>query len=220
MSFRLALAFLIGEAVLWGQAATLRGTVTDESGAIIPGSKVMLSGSGGLLKTAISNAEAVYSFADLAPGRYTLQATAPDLALAKPIAIEIKAGAQTLNLQLKVVFATQQVTVEDRAGAAVGTDASSNANALVLRGTDLDALSDDPEDLQADLLALAGPAAGPNGGQIFVDGFSGGQLPAKSSIREIRINQNPFSPEYDRLGFGRIEILTKPGTDKFRGDLG
>ena len=29
----------------------------------------------------------------------------------------------------------------------------------------------------------------------------------------IRINQNPFSPEYDKLGFGRIEILTKPGSE-------
>src|SRR5256885_11141242 len=66
-------------------------------------------------------------------------------------------------------------------------------------------------------MALAGPAAGPGGGSIFIDGFSGGQLPSKDSIREIRINQNPFSPEYDRLGFGRIEIFTKPGTDKFRG---
>ena len=45
------------------------------------------------------------------------------------------------------------------------------------------------------------------------------RLPPKASIREIRINQNPFSSEYDRLGYGRIEILTKPGTDKFHGQL-
>jgi hypothetical protein len=38
---------------------------------------------------------------------------------------------------------------------------------------------------------------GPNGGQIFVDGFSG-TLPPKEAIREIRINQNPFSPENDQ----------------------
>ncbi len=57
----------------------------------------------------------------------------------------------------------------------------------------------------------------PNGGQIYIDGFTGGQLPPKSSIREIRINQNPFSAQYDKLGYGRIEILTKPGTDKLHG---
>src|SRR5207248_10977107 len=111
-------------------------------------------------------------------------------------------------------------TVQSDTGPGLSTDATNNAGALVLRGADLDALSDDPDDLMADLQALAGPSAGPNGGSIFIDGFSGGDLPAKNSIREIRINQNPFSPEYDKLGFGRIEIFTKPGTDKFRWSIG
>jgi hypothetical protein len=87
-----------------------------------------------------------------------------------------------------------------------------------MSGSDLDALSDDTDDLAVELQALAGPAVGPNGGDIFIDGFSGRRLPPKASIREVRINQNPFSAEYDRLGFGRIEIFTKPGTDKFRGE--
>jgi hypothetical protein len=73
--------------------------------------------------------------------------------------------------------------------------------------------------LQSELQALAGPSAGPNGGQIYVDGFTAGQLPPKSAIREIRINQNPFSPEYDKLGYGRIEIFTKPGMDNYHGEL-
>ena len=94
-----------------------------------------------------------------------------------------------------------------------------NANAVVLKGKDLDALSDDPDELENQLQALAGPAAGPNGGEIYIDGFTGGQIPPKSSIREIRVNQNPFSAEFDRLGYGRIEILTKPGTDKLHGQI-
>ena len=129
----------------------------------------------------------------------------------------MKTGLQSLNLQLKVATTAQQVTIQDNPGPSVTADPSNNASALVLRGDDLQALSDDPDDLQADLQALAGPSAGPNGGSIFIDGFSGGELPAKDSIREIRINQNPFSPEYDKLGYGRIEIFTKPGTDKFHG---
>jgi hypothetical protein len=122
-----------------------------------------------------------------------------------------------LNLQLRVAVTTQQITVESTAP--LSAEASNNASATIINGKDLDALSDDPEDLQADLQALAGPAAGPNGGDIFVDGFSGAQLPAKESIREIRINQNPFAPEYDRIGLGRVEVLTKPGTDKLRGTV-
>ena len=99
----------------------------------------------------------------------------------------------------------------------VSTEAGSNASAIVLKGKDLDALSDDPDELSNELSALAGPSAGPNGGQIYIDGFTGGTLPPKSAIREIRINQNPFSAEFDRIGYGRIEILTKPGTDVLHG---
>ena len=109
--------------------------------------------------------------------------------------------------------------MQENPGPAISVDPTQNAGALVLRGADLQALSDDPDDLQADLQALAGPSAGPSGGQIYIDGFTGGQLPSKDSIREIRINQNPFSPEYDKLGYGRIEILTKPGTDKLHGNV-
>src|SRR5581483_11344794 len=65
--------------------------------------------------------------------------------------------------------------------------------------------------------AMAGPGAGPNGADVYIDGFSGGNLPPKSSIREVRINSNPFAAEFDRPGFGRIEIFTKPGTDNLHG---
>ena len=125
----------------------------------------------------------------------------------------------TLDLPLKIMNITQRVTVEDDAGPSVSMETASNASATIISGKDLDALSDDPQDLADDLAALAGPAAGPSGGAIFVDGFSGGQLPPKESIREIRINSNPFSPEYDKLGLGRIEIFTKPGSDQFHGSI-
>ena len=98
-------------------------------------------------------------------------------------------------------------------------DPSANGDALVLRGSDLDVLSDDPDDLAADLAALAGPGAGPNGGQIYIDGFTGGRLPAKASIREIRVNHNPFSAQFDRIGLGRVEVFTKPGSEDFHGEI-
>jgi hypothetical protein len=117
------------------------------------------------------------------------------------------------DLALDIAVAKQQITVDEQSSN-LQTSPESNAGAIVIKDKDLDALSDDPDQLQDELNALAGPAAGPNGGEIYIDGFTGGQLPPKSSIREIRINQNPFSAEYDKLGYGRIEILTKPGTDK------
>jgi TonB dependent receptor len=123
-----------------------------------------------------------------------------------------------LNAHLAIQEQQEKVIVSDST-TQLDTSSGSNANSLSLKGKDLDALSDDPDELQDELTALAGPSAGPNGGQIYIDGFTAGQLPPKSSIREIRINQNPFSAEYDKLGYGRIEILTKPGTDKFHGQL-
>jgi len=119
-----------------------------------------------------------------------------------------------LSISLTIKVEQQNISVSDEnSGVSVSPD--ENASAMVIKGADLDALSDDLNELANQLQALAGPAAGPNGGQIYVDGFSRGQIPPKSSIREIHINQNPFSAEFDRLGYGRIQIFTKPGTNKF-----
>ena len=202
------------------QTVTLKGQVSDESGGVVPGATVTLQGPRGFSKTTVSGNDGSYSFAGLPLGSYTVSASAPGLVLSQAVKIPALAGDRSLNLVLHVAAEKQQVTVADNSGPSVSTDASANASAVVLRGADLDALSDDPDDLAADLQALAGPAAGPSGGSIFIDGFSGGQLPPKDAIREIRINQNPFSPEYDKLGFGRIDIFTNPGSDKFHGDLG
>jgi hypothetical protein len=201
------------------QLGILRGVVTDESGALVPGAKVVVSDGARPVKSVTAGNDGSYSIAGIPSGKYTVQASSPGLVQFQPATVEINGGATaTANLQLRVTLEKQEVTVQENSGPMVTTDPSQNAGALILRGADLDALSDDPDDLQADLQALAGPAAGPNGGQIYIDGFTGGTLPSKDSIREIRINQNPFSPEFDRLGYGRIEILTKPGTDKFRGN--
>src|SRR5215470_1106503 len=211
------LAIFTISSVSFAQSVSLRGQVTDQNGAVIPKAKVTLDGPSGAVQAVATGDRGGSSFTDLGPGDYSVMASAPNLALLEPAKITLKSGVQTLNLQLSVVIAEQNVNVQENTAPAVTTDSSNNASAVVLRGDDLKSLGDSAEDLQADLLALAGPSAGPGGGAIFIDGFSGGQLPAKESIREIRINQNPFSPEYDRVGFGRIEILTKPGTDKLRG---
>src|SRR5216117_3884979 len=129
---------------------------------------------------------------------------------------EFSPGRQQLNIGLVIQIEEEKVEVSD-SSTRVDVDPSNNAGTVVMKGKDLEALSDDPDELQSELQALAGPSAGPNGGQMYIDGFTGGQLPPKSSIREIRINQNPFSSEYDKLGYGRIEVFTKPGTDKFHG---
>jgi hypothetical protein len=218
-----ALLLLLALSVaIFGQPGNgiVRGIITDESGALVPGARVTVSNASGPVKSATSADNGSYSVTGLPPGKYVVQASSPGLVQPQTATVDV-GGMQpaTLNLQLHVAEEKQEVTVQENPGPSVSVDPSQNAGALILRGADLDALSDDPDDLQADLQALAGPAAGPSGGQIYIDGFTGGTLPAKDSIREIRINQNPFSPEFDKLGYGRIEILTKPGSDKFHGNV-
>ncbi|MGB7264632.1 MAG: carboxypeptidase-like regulatory domain-containing protein, partial [Terracidiphilus sp.] len=154
----------------------------------------------------------------LPAGSYIVQAAYEGFAPFVSAPISLAAGqVKSVDIKMAIEAAQQQVVVSEDEGPTVSVEAGGNASALVLKGADLDALSDDPDELSNELTALAGPSAGPNGGQIYIDGFTGGQLPPKSAIREIRINQNPFSAEFDRIGYGRIEILTKPGTDKLHG---
>ena len=195
--------------------SSLRGLVIDQLGAAIVGATVTLTDATGQAKTTVSSSEGTYLFSGLAPGKYTIRAAAKGFAPSGDAEVELKAGQrQTLDLNLKVTIEEQKVTIAGETP--VSTEPTANANQTVISGKDLDALPDDPDELAAALQALAGPSMGPNGGQIFIDGFSGGSLPSKSSIREIRINQNPFAAENDQPS-GRIDVFTKPGTDKLRG---
>jgi hypothetical protein len=198
------------------QTATLHGAVVDPSGAVVPDAAITLT-LGGRSLHAKSAADGHYAFRSLAPGTYTLAVTANGFAPMSIPSVVITAGAvKDLNLPLAIAVEQQQVTVEGQnQGISISSD--QNASQTVIKGSDLDALSDDPDELQNELQALAGPAAGPNGGQIYIDGFEGGQIPPKSSILEIRVNQNPFSAEFDRIGYGRVEIITKPGSQKLSG---
>jgi Carboxypeptidase regulatory-like domain len=200
-------------------SGAVRGTVKDDTGGVIPGAVVTLANQNGTVQTTNSNATGNYTFRGVAPGPYTVSATYAGLQQEGTKSVTVAAGqAAAGDIVMTVQSQRQEVTVSDTSSAnTVSTEPTNNATALVLRQEDLDALPDDPDDLQADLEALAGPAAGPGGNQIFIDGFTGGRLPPKESIREIRINSNPFSAEYDKLGYGRIQIFTKPGSDQFHG---
>ncbi len=190
---------------------SLQGTVTDPSASLIPSVAVTVSNQT-FTRTVRTDAAGRYQLNGLPPGTYLLKANASGFATWEQAAYPVAAGrAQRLDIALSLRTQSDQVTVAaDTERATVSTDPSSNADALVLQKSDLEALPDDRDDLTADLQALAGPAAGPNGGQFFIDGYTGGRLPPKQSIREIRINQNPFAAQFDRPGQGRVEIFTKP----------
>ncbi len=203
-------------AVAQQNTCAIAGKVTDPTGALIPNAEVRATNSSGATIHGVSDTGGVYLL-QLPAGEYRLEVTAIGFESSRPVAIAVSGGRTVRhNVQLAVGIVKEQVRVSETS--TVDTEPSSNASAITLSGSSLDSLADDPEDLTQDLAALAGPSAGPDGGEIYVDGFSGGKLPPKSSIREIRVNQNPFSAEYDRIGFGRVEIFTKPGASDFHGE--
>src|SRR5215213_1335974 len=198
------------------QATTgsLRGQLADEFGGVIVGAAVTATDAAGASKTATSDSDGNFSLAGLAPGKYIVRAVAPGFSLYENGEVDVAAGRNELGkITLGVSLEKEEVTVASEGPINVE---GSSAGAIVLKGKDLEALPDDPDELAAALQALAGPSAGPNGGQITIDGFEGGRIPSKDSIREVRVNDNPLSAERDQPGFGGIQIFTKPGTDKLR----
>jgi hypothetical protein len=196
-------------------SGSISGTVADPTGAVIPQANVTASRVGHAPVSTTSDGVGHYSFSQLAPGLYVIEAQSPNFHTTRKEGVRVAPGASlTLTMTLAIETSQQSVTVS-----ADTLDASpeKNGGAIVLKGEDLRALSDDPDELSTQLQAMAGADA-ETGTQFYVDGFTASRLPPKSSIREIRINQNPYSAQYDTLGFGRIEILTKPGTDKLHAD--
>src|SRR6266581_1962591 len=214
-----SLLIFLADALSQVPTGSLRGQATDPSGAAVPGATVIVLPAEGPSSTTTTNRDGVFEMKPLASGKYTVQVFAQGFAQFEVKDVVVTAGSPiVIAVHLSIEEQKEKVVVSDST-TQLDTSSGSNANSITLKGKDLEALSDDPDELQEELTALAGPSAGPNGGQIYIDGFTAGQLPPKSSIREIRLNQNPFSAEYDKLGYGRIEILTKPGTDKLHGQF-
>lgn len=192
----------------------LRGVVLDEFGASIAGVLLALDDGQGNKVTTKTNEKGQYGFENLTTGRYTLTAMTDGFAEFSQ-QIELKAGqAQTINLTLKVVI-TDQIEVTTEA-AGVSTEPDQNLSATKLDEEELVALPDDRDELLQVLQAMAG---GSEDATVYIDGFSDDRLPPKDSIQAVRINSNPFSSEYSEPGRRRIEVITKPGSDRIGGNL-
>ena len=194
---------------------SIAGTVADPTGAVIPQARISLSNGGRAPIVVTSDAVGNFSVPRLAPGGWDIEAQAGGFNPAHQ-SVQVKSGVVTsVTLTLTIQTDKQQVVVSAET---LDTSPDKNGGAIIMKDEDLKALSDDPDELSQQLQAIAGGDPDSGGSQLYVDGFTANKLPPKSAIREIRINQNPFSAQYDSLGWGRIEILTKPGTDKLHGD--
>lgn len=212
---RIVCLFLL--AAVWARSAvSLRGVVTDPSGAAVPGANVQLRGPGGEQRV-VTGPSGEFAFPAIEAGKYQLRIRAKGFAAVQRSGLSIQRPT-VFDTRLAIQAGKETITVSEEAGG-VSTSPDSNGGAVLLGRRQIEALSDDPDELALQLQALAGPAPGPNGGQLYIDGFQGNNLPPKSSIHEVRVNSNPFAPEYDRPGFSRIDVYTKPGSDRFHGQV-
>ena len=196
------------------QATALRVIVLDQTeGALIAAEVTLLAGGSdrptGAERTAAVNLNGVVIFDALAPGTYQIRASAEGFRTTT-VSFVVRRGQNQTTLRLPLAGVEQSVEVQGDSPA----QRRDNGFTQTLTADEIDALSDDPDEMADQLAELAGPGA-----QVFVDGFRGGRLPPKGQIQQIRFHSNSFSAEYHDAGMVRVEVITKPGTTGYRGQF-
>ena len=183
-------------------SGAVHGLVSDPSKATVPDAAVSAVSSTGQTKAGVVNKDGTYDIRGLAPGKYMVKVQAKGFTPFQKADVQVVEGqTQKLDIALQIEEEREQVTVSDSA-TKVGIAPDENASAPVIKGEDLQALSDDPDELQSELEALAGPSAGPNGGQIYVDGFTAGQFPPKRTSWKSASTRIRFPPNMTGWAMG------------------
>lgn len=209
LAVMVALGAMVSSA--WAQTApvgpsTLRVTVKDATDLGLPHATVVLTDAQGVEYQAAVDPQGVATFTSLQPGTYQVKASAEGF---REVLwqLEVRRGNNAASATLAVAI-SEELTVSEQAA----DSRRDNGFTQALTADEIDALSDDPDEMAEQLAQMAGPGA-----QIFVDGFSGGRLPPKDQIQQIRFNSNSFSAEYHQAGMVRVEVITRPGAGGWRG---
>lgn len=195
--------------------AKLLVTVVDPSGGVIPNATVTVVGIEDATKAAEiaplkTSSKGVATFENLARGHYSITGEFPgfDVGLLKDVTLKHGDNKHVVVLPLK--GASESVTVQTDQQVAAANRSSAFGTALTRE--QIDALSDDPDEMRQQLEAMAGPDA------VFrVDSFEGQQLPPKSMIKAIHITRDAFAAENHYAGGLFIDIVTQPGVGPLRG---
>jgi hypothetical protein len=220
--FTLLLAALLGAAAQTPESGvTVTGVVQDQTGAVLAGASVeLVNGAGAVTQSADADAVGAFHFDRVAPGAYQLRAHFEGF---KPAATRLRVGARAPSAQklvLDLAGISQEITVSSVA-AEVGTNAAGNVDAVSIDQTMLDSLPVFDRDFIATASRFLDTGSLGNGGvTVVVNGMEVNALNVSASaVSQMRINQDPYSAEYSRPGRGRIEILTKPGSQVFHGEI-
>jgi Carboxypeptidase regulatory-like domain len=200
------------------QTGTLKIVVKDPSGAVIPNASVIVKGGEPATENVgvpevSTDGQGVATVANLAVGRYTVTASFPGFETRALTAVRVRGGETKRDLMLSIEKVAESVAV-GRDAATAASDPKSDRFSNVLSRDQIEALPDDPDEMEKVLKEMAGPGA-----TIRVDGFRGGKLPPKSQIRSIRLSSAMFAAENHSAGHTFVDIATQPGLGPLRGSM-
>ena len=200
-------------------AYSVRGSVLDPTGAGIPGATVQLETTAKTLITqSHTDSKGDFTLPNLSPGNFTLVVPAYSGFASRTLPLHLTGNISGIRIALSPEAVSQEMTVG--ADPTLSTDASANRDTITTTGDDLRKMPVFDQDYIAALTPFLDASAGSSGGlTIIVDGVemkSAGV--SASAIQEVRVNNDPYSAEFNRPGRGRIEIITKPGSPVFHGE--
>lgn len=217
----LAASPAFGQAPTPAAVGNLVVTVTDQTGAVLPAATVTVTGQEpatqlSTVAPAAATSTGIARFEGLPVGRYSLLVEFPGFESTTVRDVRVRAGDNRRSVTLRLKKVEEEVTV-GRDGKSSGLDPRGNAFSTVLTREMIEALPDDPDEMEAVLKAMAPPGA-----QFRVDGFTGGRMPAKSQIRSIRLPRMDAFAAQNHGGMNGmmfIDIMTQPGAGPLRGSI-
>jgi hypothetical protein len=220
MRMRNLLTFLLTLLVAsstFAQSAKIKGRVMDGSGSVMPGVQVKIYQADNVVQQGTTDNMGDFEIS-INPGDYKLEVTAPDFNTYTEM-VKVAPDMSPLAVTMQLATFAQNVEVTETR-TEISIDSDSSLSTTILGRDFIDALPDDEDELADYLSQIASTRGGAGGATSFIiDGFTGGRIPPKDQIQEIRISNSPFSAEFSGIGYGRTEIITRAGTGDFRGQM-
>lgn len=195
---------------------TIKVTIQDPSGAVIPGAKVVVATSSGkTIAQGVTDGLGVFSFSGDTAQSYLVDAKREGFRETRQ---SIKG--KSIRIVMAVASVSQDVTViGSDTSAQISTDISQNQSGNTVDSYALDRLPVFDQDYITTMSRfLDADSTGTNGTTLVVNGVeANGPGVTASAIQSVKINQNPYTALYSRPGRARIEIVTKGGTLQFHG---
>src|SRR5246500_3713857 len=202
---------LVGQLIA-GVTASISGTVTDATGAVVVGATVTATNvETGVATTQATNGQGFYSFQALPLGTYTLDVQQTGFKAYRQTGLVVDvSSALVVDVSLQVGAASEKVEVSS---AALHVDTESTQMGEVITGKEM---VDVPlvSRSYTDLLTLQ-PGVAPTQSQLT----GAGAIPNLDSLHEFRILTNNFDAEYGNYSGGLINVVTKSGTNQYHGNL-